>query len=389
MNKKILLLDGQTIQSLAIAKALKSRKYFVVSFCDSKTTYGYRTKYSDEKIICPSLIDKPKEFKLFLLNFLKNNKIDVIIPMNDYSASFLSLNKDELKTLSNFTIPDIGVFNNGYDKNKLMTICEENNYPHPISADLEKLSFEDACDKVGFPSLIKPNITTGGRGITLVNSREEFLNKQESIKEEFGPSHLQEFINQEGRQFKVQIFIDEKKKLIASTVIHKMRFYPVNGGSSCCNLTVENKDLVNLCFNVLKTIEWEGFADFDLIEDTNSNEFKIMEINPRVPACIKSSIISGVDFANIISDHTLNNQQAKYIYKPGKYLRYFGLELLWFLGSKDRFKTKPSWFNFVSSKVSFQEGGLDDIKPFLYGTIGGFLKQLNPEFRKKKSGMRN
>jgi hypothetical protein len=42
----------------------------------------------------------------------------------------------------------------------------------------------------------------------------------------------------------------------------------------------------------------------------------------------------------------------------------------------------------LGSKIYYQEGSIDDLMPFLYGTVGGFLKQLNPQFRKKKAGMR-
>ncbi|SHN01008.1 ATP-grasp domain-containing protein [Polaribacter sp. KT 15] len=388
MKKRVLLLDGQTIQSLAIAKALKKNNYNVVLFCDTKTSYGYRTRYADAKVICPSVITNPVEFKSFLIEYLKENIIDVVIPMNDFSASFLSSNKLELLKFTKFIIPDITIFNSGYDKNQLMQICEQHNFPHPKSADLDKVALDVASEKVGFPSLIKPNITTGGRGITLVNSKEELFRIYNSIKEEHGSCHLQQFIKEGGKQFKVQLFVDDKGELLASSVIDKIRFYPEKGGSSCCNKTIEDKSLVNLCYDVLKTIGWVGFADFDLIQDPKTGESKIMEINPRVPACIKSSIVSGIDFATIIANQTLGLELKNYIYSPNKYLRYFGLDILWFLFSQNRFKTDPNWFKLLSKNTYYQEGSLDDIMPFIYGTVGGFLKQLNPTFRKNKSGMR-
>ena len=113
-----------------------------------------------------------------------------------------------------------------------------------------------------------------------------------------------------------------------------------------------------------------------------------MEINPRIPACIRASFNAGVDFVENITKASKGLEPTKYEYKPGAYLRYLGLDLLWFFSSKNRFRTRPSWFKALfSSKQYLQDGSWDDPKPFIYGTIGGLVKQLSPKFRAAKKGM--
>ena len=384
---KVVILDAQTIQTLPVAKSLKKQGFYVILLCENKNSYGYRTRFADEKIISPSTKDKIDEFHRFFIEYLKINSIDIIVPMNDYSAKYLSFYKDNLENYTNFLIPDYDIFMSGYDKNRLMKICNENGVAHPKTADLTLMDLNEATNYVGFPSLIKPNETTGARGFAIVNSFKEIHEKLPNIKKDYGGCHLQEFIPPGGQQFKVELFIFNSE-LINSTVIHKIRFYPEKGGSSCFNQTIERTDLVELCYKVLKKINWIGFADFDLIEDTRDGVVKIMEINPRIPACIKASFNSGVDFVENIVSGTIGNQPRKYEYKPGNYLRYLGLDLLWFLSSKNRFTIHPSWVKgLLSSKQFLQDGSWDDIKPFLFGTIGGFLKQLNPKFRAAKKEM--
>ncbi len=385
--KKIALLDGQTIQALSIAKSLKKLGHYVVLLCDSKNSYGYYTKYADERILMPSTKDDILSFHNEFINFIQKEKIDVLIPMNDYSAHYLSKNKTQIQKYSNFNIPDYHIFMTGYDKNQLMKVCAENNFPHPKTVDLQNISIKEAAEKTYFPALIKPNETTGARGFAIVNSETELAAKLPGIIEKYGSCHLQEYIPSGGKQFKVELFI-QKQNLINASVIHKIRFYPEKGGSSCFNQTVDREDLIYLCVEVLKTIGWEGFADFDLIEDPRDGIIKIMEINPRIPACIKASFSTGIDFAENIVSSSLGNNAKKYIYKPGTYLRYLGLDLLWFLQSEKRFRTNPSWFKALFSRKQFlQDGSFDDIKPFLFGTIGGFLKQLDPRFRAAKKEM--
>lgn len=385
--KKVILLDAHTIQTLVVAKRLKLLGSYVILFCESKKSYGFHTKYADKRIQSPSIEKESHKFHLFFMEFITNEKIDVIIPLFDNSAKYLSMYKAEISKYSNFIIPDYKVFNLGYDKNSFMSFCLLNNFPHPKSFDLTKGTIEEALNYTGLPALIKPNITYGARGLALVNSVEEAKGKIKKIKQEFGNCHLQEFIPPGGKQFLVSIFM-LNNELINATAEHKIRFYPIKGGSTCFNQTVDRNDLIMLCFDVMKSLQWEGFAHFDLIEDPRNGVVKILELNPRVQGCIKSTVISDVDFTENILNASLNLQVKKYIFSPGNYLRYLGLDFLWFLESGERFKSKPFWFSgFFKSNHFLQDFSFDDPIPFIYGTFNSIFKQFNPKFRESKEGM--
>lgn len=380
------ILDGQSVQALIFAKQLKQAGYNVILFCDSKLSYGYHTKYAHKKVICPSTQKETFQFHNFFLNYLENETLDVVIPMNDYSAKYLSEHKQVLQNKVKFVIPDFSVFMKGYDKNQLMKVCAENDIPHPKTIDISTLE-KGTEPNFNFPALIKPNETTGARGFRKVESFDELWQVYEPIYIEFGNCHLQELIPNGGMQYKVQLLIKDKK-VINSTVIEKHRYYPINGGSSCFNHTIVNDELVKICTEVLQIIGWEGFADFDLIEDPRNGLVKIMEINPRAPACIKASVVSGVDFPNAIVDLSLNKPVKTYIYKSDKYLRYFSMDLLWLFSQKSKSKGFGKWRKQIFSKKHFlQDGELLDPMPFIVGAFAGIAKQINPEFRAKKKGM--
>jgi predicted ATP-grasp superfamily ATP-dependent carboligase len=381
------ILDGQTIQGVVFAKQLKKAGYFVVLFCDTKMSYGYHTRYGDLKVACPSTQNATVEFDTFFLDFLEKEHLDVVVPMNDYSAKYLSKNKATLKDKVGFTIPDYNIFMNAYDKNLLMKICLKNKIPHPKSIDLSTLKWGEVITDFSFPALIKPNETTGARGFMKVGSFIEMWNSYESILNEYGPCHLQQFIRQDGMQYKVQLLM-ENNEITNSSVIEKFRYYPINGGSSCFNHTIENNTMVNMCTHVLKLLKWEGFADFDLIEDPEDGIVKIMEINPRVPACIKASIVSGIDFPKAIVDMSLNKKVKKFHYSPDKYLRYFSMDLLWLFSNPNKLEAFRKWRKrFLSPKHFLQDGEFLDPMSFIIGTYSGIRKQLNPGFRAQKKGM--
>ncbi|WP_320041113.1 ATP-grasp domain-containing protein [uncultured Desulfobacter sp.] len=385
MRRSVLFLEGQTVQALPCLESLKRKGYQTHIFCKN-ISYGCHSRFTDQIQLTVDCQKDPLQYKQDLLEYLEKNKIDVIIPMNDEVSPFTSKFKKEINKVSNVLIPQFEVFLKGFDKNQLMGVCKSIGIDHPNSCDLNRFTLKEASEYVGFPAIIKPNHTSGARGMKVVHNYNELHNYAPAIIKNFGDSHLQTFVPAGGKQFKVQIFTDNKDIHI-STAMEKIRFYPVSGGSSTCNITIENNELVEMCSKVLKHIGWVGFADFDLIQDPRDGRFKIMEINPRLPACIRTAFVSGVDFAEIIVDYTLTGAVKTYVYSPGKILRYFGLDLLWLLKAKKRSPFQNGWFNLFGRNVYYQDGSLKDPIPFLIGTIENIKKLLNPEFKKAKQGL--
>lgn len=392
MNR-VLILDGGAAHAMAIAESLKKSGYVVAVICDNKNEYGYHTKYADERYIG---VDSHKsEYADFMLDFLKRHQFDVLIPTSDTAAEFMSSYKTELQKLTGVLMPPRQIFEMGYNKNNLMHVCQDNGFPCPKTIDLNGLvvnriqEFElfESLKKFPYPGLLKPNLTSGGRGMTLVNSIEELIEVYPSIHKQYGECHLQQFINEGGRQLKVQIMTDSKGDIAYSSVIWKQRYYPVNGGSSCCNVTIDDPQITKVCGRVLKVIGWVGFADFDLIEDPQTKQKLIMEINPRIPACVRSAFKSGMDYATMIADMTLGKPLMDYRYESGKHLRHLGFDVLWFLKSRNRFRANPSWFKFFGKDLYYQDWICGDFPAFFWGTWGNIKKQMNPEFRKAKSGV--
>ena len=373
--KKVLILDGGAAHAMAIAECLQKTGYFVAVMCGNKNEYGDSHEPG---------------YKEFMLSFLRENHFDVLIPTSDAAAEFMSFHKDELKELAGVLMPDRSIFEKGYDKNYLMAICRENGFPHPLTVDMAKMRSLDEKElkEFPYPGLLKPNRTSGGRGMTLVNSIEELVDAYPLIHDQYGECHLQQYIKAGGRQVKVQVMTDNEGEPKYTSVIWKQRYYPVNGGSSCCNITIDNPEIARICGKVLQTIGWIGFADFDLIENPDTGELLIMEINPRIPACVRSVFKSGMDYATMIADATLGLPLREYNYESGKSLRHLGFDILWFLKSPNRFKTKPSWFKFFDKDLYYQDWIKGDFKAFFWGTVGNVRKQLNPEFRKAKSGVK-
>lgn len=389
MHKSVfnVLIIGTGTQGQVCAKSLKKKGHRIFLLYGGRHNYADDSRYVDRKIECHYSYSSD-EYLDTVMSVVKSCHIDTIVPMGDEAALFMSRRKKELLEVADFVLPDIDVFEKGYDKNQLMAVCAKGGYPHPQTVnDVEDLDSID-IDSLPYPVLIKPNHTSGGRGMTLVRNKEELLSRFLDIRNSFGPCHLQKFIRSGGKQIKVQIYINEKRELVASSVLQKLRWYPEKGGSNCCAECIRNDEVVDLCCHILKDIGWIGFADFDLIEDPDEGVLKVMEINPRVPACLKGAVVAGIDWPNIIVNEYMNLPQEEIRFKPGQILRHLGLEVLWFYYSKNRFRAKPSIFRFFGKDIHYQDLDCSDLRPFFWGTWHNIRQQMNPAFRKKKTGIK-
>ena len=382
-----ILLLGSGTQALAILEPLHKKGYHLFMITREKGNYADCSKYV-RKVVYTKNRPSDELYLQDVINLAKEEIIDTALPMGDAEALFISKNADVLHEYFKFKIPSYKNFIRGYDKNQLMSLCREKGYPHPLTIDLSETAYNDASrfENFPYPGILKPNCTTGGRGMCLINSYDDLLQNYPRIKAEYGECHLQQFISPGGSQVKIQLYVNEQGELFYSSVMEKVRWYPVKGGSSCCSVTQKKPEMVKICHNILKDLNWVGFADFDAIGNPDTGEMLIMEINPRLPACIGAAVFAGSDWGNIIVDDYLGNPQEQYSFKEGVVLRHLGFDMLWFLRSQERFKTKPNWFNFLGSKVYYQDFHFGDQKPFWIGSYHNFKKLFDPEFKKSKSG---
>ena len=388
MKAKILILAADLEQALPISKSLYQKGYEVHGIISSRLSYGYGSRYIKKKYIHVNA-EEIGDYYNFVLSIIKKEHFETIIPMRDSAAEIMCKYKDELLKYTTYVMPSADGFEKGFDKQKLMITCKKCGYPHPETYFVNNGILDKAslCS-FRYPVLIKPNHTFGARGMTLCHDEGELLEKYPLIYNQFGACHIQTYIPEGGHQIEVQLYINEKQELVQSSVIKKFRWYPNKGGSSCCNVSCKNDKIVDICYNVLKSIGWVGFADFDTIEDPRTGELLIMEVNPRVPACVKSAFESGIDWADVIVCEYLKKPHTTYEMSREVYLRFLGVEIIWFLKSKNRWKTFPNWFKFWGRNIFYQDmSDWSDPLPFICGTIGNIIKQFSPKFRKAKSGI--
>lgn len=347
---KILLLGGG-LQGLSFGESLWRRGDYELSVVSDEFDISHSRFFTK---VYPAA---GQDYADLLERVMQDSFFDVIVPMGDKPASFLSKNKEiiERRYETKCAVPDYRCFSIAEDKASFMTFCRENEFPCPKTTRLSIENLELAANEIGFPSLIKPDFSVGARGITRVDSLEELLFHYPVVSGKYGACTLQEYIDNPDYYYNVMLYRDRSGDMSHYAVIKIVRMYPVKGGSSSCCISVENAELVDLCRNVLEKLGWVGMADFDVLQRLDTKEYKIIEINPRVPASLRAAYVSGVNFPEIIVSDALGILPSKQVYTPGMTLRYFGIDLMWLAKSPRRFKEFFSWLHFFGKKVFYQD----------------------------------
>lgn len=333
-----ILIVGGGLQALSVARSLKKERYSVIALLH-RGDISTKSKYIDELYTIDITPTYKKEYLSSVHRVLQVHAISVIIPLSDVTAEFLSIHKVNLEHEYHLkcAIPNYDIFQKANDKWQLMDLCKENFIPHPRTQLLTSSNLQEAAGAIGFPALIKPNISVGARGITMVCSLSDLQDKYDGILRKYGECTLQEYIDTSGAPYyNVMMYRDEKGNIINTAIIEIIRYYPIKGGSSSFCRTIESKELSEICKKTLEVLNWIGFADFDILQ-TKDGDFKIIEINPRVPASIRAAEVSGINFPALIVNDILGIKISPYTYVPNKQLRYLGLDIMWFISSNRRF----------------------------------------------------
>ena len=381
---RVLLLDGHTVQVLSVLKALTRTNFFITVFCETRISYGYASRYAHMKVLCPKVKKNEIVFLSFLKSFLSVSPQEIIIPLFDDSALLMNEHRDEFESSGvKIALPECGLFRLAFNKSLLMNFCKENNFSHPATEILNKDNLKKAGEKIGFPSLIKPVSSSGANGIVYLDSMAELENVFLKTEEQYGPAILQRYICHEGYYYNAMIYRSKEGIFSKVVIIRIRRYFPIKGGTGSFSETVEYPEIELLCKRILERMGWCGFADLDIITDKFTNEPCLIEINPRMPACIHASLVSGINFPLIIINDALGIPIPAARYHMNKKIRYLAMDFLWFIFSKERFKSNPSWFRFRDRDLFYQDG-CEEIMPMIAGILMGLKKYMSKEYRQSK-----
>lgn len=177
-NKKLLVIGAGTAQAEGIKRA-KELGCHTIAVDGNPMSPGF--KFADEY----EAIDFSDAKKV--LKLAEKKKIDAVMTFCCDAALHAVAEIVEKLALPGLTHEQV---DRGLNKFNLRKICAENEIPVPFFAPAYSLEeCQNACLSAGFPCVIKPMDSSGSRGVTLVNNKDE-IEKSYNLARQYSKSGI-------------------------------------------------------------------------------------------------------------------------------------------------------------------------------------------------------
>ncbi len=340
---RVLVLDGYGRQVAVVLRELHKLGCEITTVNQSKLDIGYTSRYPQTKLYEPQIKGNMAELKKVLDREIPSGKYDVVFPMLEPATELLLENSDEYGKYVKLACAGKEGFYKAYDKQLTMTICMENGINCPLTkTDNETL--DEFLNKVSFPLALKPRKGSGSRGFYRADSKEALISLIDSGKVVVEEYVIQEFIDEAEVHRVSYTFIDRDGEVKSSMISKSTRPYPLVIGTNSLFESVDMPEIAAQAEKLLTLMGWRGYASVCFIESEKDGIPKVMEINGRISASLKTGIEAGLPLVRQILEFAMGEPvtSAPEKLEYGLRVAHSQSSVLWFIKSHDRFRKEPT-----------------------------------------------
>jgi biotin carboxylase len=214
----------------------------------------------------------------------EREQIDTIFPSFDPHVYVFSKNKERFKKMGVLIpIPDYETVITPLDKYRTILAAQEVGFPCPRTYlpesedDLRRIA-----EELGFPLVVKPRLTAGGRGTEIAKDFAELSEKAQRVRKNQGIPMIQEYIPG-NRQQQVSLVLDKRGDLkVAFCKKRHRQFLRLRLSFPTAEEPIVLHHYVTHAAKLLHKLNWWGGAGVQTKVDSRDGIAKLMEINPRL-----------------------------------------------------------------------------------------------------------
>lgn len=377
--KRVLVLDANQRSALAVTRSLGKQAIEVFTAEETPTALASASRFSKQHFTYPSPGQDHMRFIETLSHLVKQQNIDILLPMTELTTMLLLMHRDLFPDTS-IPFSDMNTVESLANKCLLMQTAESLNIPVPRTwyvDDPDKLPC--MLEDLPYPIVLKPGkswlFNAGQWSRAAVRFAANATDAKKILDSEWAfkahPFMIQKCVDGHG----AGVFaIYASGKSLALFAHRRLREKPPSGGVSVLSESTQVEPEPGAYARaLLDNANWHGVAMVEFKIASDGTPY-LMEINTRFWGSLQLAIDAGVDFPKMLYQLSCGEQPAPVTdYKTG-------IKLRWLLGDLDNlyltlkdkqisFKTKAGHIaRFLTPSLSnrHEVNRLGDMKPFWY-----------------------
>ena len=245
----------------------------------------------------------------FLIELAKKENIQgwTIFPNSDPAVYALSRYKEILENYYRIPTPPWEVIRNVYIKKETYRVAEKNGIPIPKLYEQNNLEQLMALN-LEYPLVIKPSIRDHFFSKTKIkafriNNKEELIKTYKRVRAIIDPAEIlvQDFIPGGPKNLYSFCPFFKNGKVITGITGRRARQHPMDFGHASTYVELaEIPELRSIAEKFLTLIDFYGIAEVEFMKDPRDNQFKLIEVNPRVWGWHTLAIAAGLDLPYLL-----------------------------------------------------------------------------------------
>lgn len=336
--KNILVTGAGAPGGPGIIKSLQNLDSIRLIVCDSNPQATGRY-LNTEFLHIPNANDS--NFIEFMIEISIKYEIDTILPLVTKELFRFSEWKGKFKEIgTNVIVSDFESLEIANNKSKLYDFLKKNKIPTPdfhIVNSIEE--FLDSVNKLGYPTnpvCFKPSISNGSRGFRIIDENIDKYDLLFNHKPNNTYIDINEFVRiLEKKPFKellVSEYLPGDEYTIdcivsngASDIVIPRKRLSMIEGISVKGVFEENQEIINYCRLINSALKLDGPIGIQVKADRENN-FKILEINPRIQGTTVAAKAIGINLPHLIILHSFGENIKEHCKKLDwgrKFSRYW------------------------------------------------------------------
>jgi predicted ATP-grasp superfamily ATP-dependent carboligase len=292
---------GSPASTIAFHRSFARHGIRTIGVANDPSAPAFKSRYCDEKVLVDDPMADVTAYKDTLLALAMRPDVETIVPLKETDIYVLAKYRDEFAEYIRTPWPSFETLRTIHDRDRLFAAAREAGLAIPETRSLDDVdSWTDDCVVKSRFALLADAYTDDDLPAELVDQEGAiFVPAHErpdvdDLRDAFGHTpHVQRYLD--GPEYSLGVLYDDGEPVV-ETQKRVIRGVKYHHGPSVYHETVDVPELETFGRDLLTHLDYNGPADIDVIQDPDTGEYKLLEVNPRFWATVQMEIHAGFDF---------------------------------------------------------------------------------------------